>query len=114
MIRLGNAAHFTPHERDEFREIGLDLGKVRHQDDIEQEVSRWASTLADERFDRGTPWRRTYRRGRKRWHKYGTGVKARRVAISQDHIGIGAGSRNRTHDQRFTKPLLYQLSYAGA
>jgi hypothetical protein len=26
---------------------------------------------------------------------------------------IGAGSRNRTHDQRFTKPLLYQLSYAG-
>ena len=26
----------------------------------------------------------------------------------------GAGSRNRTHDQRFTKPLLYQLSYAGA
>jgi hypothetical protein len=25
----------------------------------------------------------------------------------------GAGSRNRTHDQRFTKPLLYQLSYAG-
>ena len=25
-----------------------------------------------------------------------------------------AGSRNRTHDQRFTKPLLYQLSYAGA
>jgi hypothetical protein len=27
---------------------------------------------------------------------------------------FGAGSRNRTHDQRFTKPLLYQLSYAGA
>jgi hypothetical protein len=26
---------------------------------------------------------------------------------------FGAGSRNRTHDQRFTKPLLYQLSYAG-
>jgi hypothetical protein len=26
---------------------------------------------------------------------------------------LGAGSRNRTHDQRFTKPLLYQLSYAG-
>jgi hypothetical protein len=26
---------------------------------------------------------------------------------------VGAGSRNRTHDQRFTKPLLYQLSYAG-
>jgi hypothetical protein len=27
------------------------LSKVRHQDDIEQEVSRWANTLADERFD---------------------------------------------------------------
>jgi hypothetical protein len=37
-----------------------------------------------------------------------------RVAISNNHVGIGAGSRNRTHDQRFTKPLLYQLSYAGA
>ena len=24
-----------------------------------------------------------------------------------------AGSRDRTHDLRFTKPLLYQLSYAG-
>ena len=38
----------------------------------------------------------------------------RQVAISQNRVGIGAGSRNRTHDQRFTKPLLYQLSYAGA
>ena len=28
-------------------------------------------------------------------------------------LEFGAGSRNRTHDQRFTKPLLYQLSYAG-
>jgi hypothetical protein len=27
------------------------LSKVRHQNDIEQEVSRWANTLADERFD---------------------------------------------------------------
>ena len=25
----------------------------------------------------------------------------------------GAGARNRTRDLRFTKPLLYQLSYAG-
>ena len=32
-------------------EIGLDMSKVRHQDDIEQEVSRWVDTLADERFD---------------------------------------------------------------
>ena len=26
---------------------------------------------------------------------------------------IGAPGRNRTRDQRFTKPLLYQLSYKG-
>ena len=28
-------------------------------------------------------------------------------------VQSGAGSRSRTHDLRFTKPLLYQLSYAG-
>ena len=27
--------------------------------------------------------------------------------------GSGAGARTRTADLRFTKPLLYQLSYAG-
>jgi hypothetical protein len=31
-------------EVEEFRQIGLDLSKVRHQDDIEQDVSRWANT----------------------------------------------------------------------
>jgi hypothetical protein len=51
MIRSGNSARFTPTEVEEFRQIGLDLSKVRHQDDIEREVSRWAHTLADERFD---------------------------------------------------------------
>ena len=51
MIRSDNAARFTPTEVEEFREIGLDLGDVRHQNDIEQEVNRWAHTLADERFD---------------------------------------------------------------
>jgi hypothetical protein len=51
MIRSGTSARFTPTEVEEFRQIGLDLSKVRHQDDIEQEVSRWANTLADERFD---------------------------------------------------------------
>ena len=51
MIRSGNSARFTPTEVEEFRQIGLDLGDVRHQNDIEQEVSRWAHTLADERFD---------------------------------------------------------------
>jgi murein DD-endopeptidase MepM/ murein hydrolase activator NlpD len=51
MIRSGNSARFTPTEVEEFRQIGLDLGDVRHQNDIEQEVSRWAHTLADDRFD---------------------------------------------------------------
>ena len=51
MIRSGNSARFTPTEVEEFRQIGLDLGDVRHQNDIEQEVSRWAHILADERFD---------------------------------------------------------------
>ena len=50
MIRSGNSARFTPTEVEEFRQIGLDLADVRHQNDIEQEVSRWAHTLADERF----------------------------------------------------------------
>ena len=31
--------------------VTLRTGKVRHQDDIEQEVSRWAHTLTGERFD---------------------------------------------------------------
>jgi hypothetical protein len=51
MIRSGASTRFTPTELEEFRQIGLDLSKVRHQDDIEKEVSRWANTLADERFD---------------------------------------------------------------
>ncbi len=51
MIRLGNLARFTPHEVDEFRQVGLDMGDVKHQEDIEQELSRWAHILADERFD---------------------------------------------------------------
>ena len=50
MVRSGTSARFTPTEVEEFRQIGLDLSKVRHQD-VEQEVSRWANTLADERFD---------------------------------------------------------------
>ncbi len=50
MIRLGNSARFTPHEVGEFRKIGLDMGNVKHQEDIEQELSRWAHILADERF----------------------------------------------------------------
>ena len=51
MIRLGNSVCFTPNEVEEFRQVGLDFGSVECQNDIEQEVSRWAHTLADERFD---------------------------------------------------------------
>ena len=51
MIESGTLARFTPTEVEEFRQIGLDLSKVRHQGDTEQDVSRWANTLVDERFD---------------------------------------------------------------
>ena len=51
MIRSGNSARFTPTEGEEFRQIGLELGDAKCQNDIEQEVSRWAHTLADERFE---------------------------------------------------------------
>jgi hypothetical protein len=51
MIRLGDSARFTPTEVEEFRHIGLDFGDVKHQGDIEQEVNRWAHTIADERFE---------------------------------------------------------------
>ena len=50
MIRSGNSARFTPTEVEEFRQVGLDLGAVKSQNDVEQEVSWWAYTLADERF----------------------------------------------------------------
>ena len=51
MIRSDNSTRFTPTEVEEFRQVGLDMGDVECQNDIEQEVSRWAHTLADERFD---------------------------------------------------------------
>jgi hypothetical protein len=51
MIRSGNSVRFTHNEVEEFRQVGLDLSNVEGQDDIEQEVSRWAHTLADERFE---------------------------------------------------------------
>jgi hypothetical protein len=51
MIESGTLARFTPNEVEEFRQIGLDFSKIRHQDEIEREVSRWANILADERFD---------------------------------------------------------------
>ena len=51
MIRAGDAVRFTRGEVDEFRRVGLDLTGVKRRNDIKQEVSRWAHTLADERFD---------------------------------------------------------------
>ena len=51
MIRSGRAARFTPTEVESFRQVGLELGDAKCQAGIEQEVSRWAHTLADERFD---------------------------------------------------------------
>jgi hypothetical protein len=50
MIRSADSVRFTPSEVEEFRQVGLHLSDVDCQNDIEQEVSRWAHTLADERF----------------------------------------------------------------
>jgi hypothetical protein len=49
MIRLGRRARFTVQEVDEFRQVGLDVSSVKHQKDIEQELTRWARALSDER-----------------------------------------------------------------
>lgn|ERR1022692_5227088 len=51
MIRSGNSTRFTAHEVGELRRIGLDLANVKCQDDLDAELTRWAHTLADERFD---------------------------------------------------------------
>lgn len=51
MIRSGNSIRFTPHEVDEFRKVGLDMVDVKRQSDIDAELTRWAHTLAYERFD---------------------------------------------------------------
>ncbi len=51
MIRLGNLKRFSPHEVRELRQVGLDLTDVRCQNDLDAELTRWAHTLADERFD---------------------------------------------------------------
>lgn len=51
MIRSGNSARFTALEVSEFRQVGLDLADVKCQNDLDVELSRWAYTLAVERFD---------------------------------------------------------------
>jgi hypothetical protein len=51
MIRSGNLTRFTAREVHELRQVGLDLANVKCQNDLDAEVTRWAHTLADERFD---------------------------------------------------------------
>ncbi|QDL38542.1 hypothetical protein [Rhodoferax sediminis] len=51
MLRAGNAVRFTPNEVEDYRSLGIDFAGTRTQDDIEQALSRWAQTLADERPD---------------------------------------------------------------
>lgn len=51
MIRSGNSTRFTPHEVSELRQVGLDLAHVKCQHDLDAELTRWAQTLAYERFD---------------------------------------------------------------
>jgi hypothetical protein len=51
MIRSGHSTRFTPHEVSELRQVGLNLADVKSQRDIDAELTRWAHTVADERFD---------------------------------------------------------------
>jgi len=51
MIRSGNSTRFTPLEVSELRQVGLDLANVKCQNDLDVELTRWAHTLADKRFD---------------------------------------------------------------
>ena len=59
------------------------------------------------------PWARKQLQCRLRAHGDAGPSSGADVDALFEGCGVGAGSRNRTHDQRFTKPLLYQLSYAG-
>lgn len=49
MLRAGHSLRFTPAEVEVFRKIGLDIGGARTQDDLDQALAQWASTLAEER-----------------------------------------------------------------
>ena len=51
MIKSGNSTRFTPHEVSELRQVGLDLANVKCQNDLDAALTRWADTLAHERFD---------------------------------------------------------------
>lgn len=49
MLRAGHLLRFTPAEIEGFRKLGLDVGGARTQDDLDQALAQWASTLAEER-----------------------------------------------------------------
>ena len=49
MLRAGKALRFTPAEVATYRSLGIDFDGARTQDDIDQALVAWASTLADER-----------------------------------------------------------------
>ena len=51
MLRAGKALRFTPAEVATYRSLGIDFDGARTQDDIDQALAAWASTLADERPD---------------------------------------------------------------
>lgn len=49
MLRAGHSLRFTPAEVEEYRKLGLDVGGARTQDDLDQVLTQWAATLAEER-----------------------------------------------------------------
>jgi len=51
MLRAGKALRFTPDEVATYRSLGIDFDGARTQDDIDQALTAWAGTLADERPD---------------------------------------------------------------
>lgn len=51
MLRAGQALRFTPDEVATNRSLGIDFDGARTQDDIDQALTAWAGTLADERPD---------------------------------------------------------------
>ena len=51
MLRYGQSIRFASHELEELGSIGLDLGDVKNQRKLEQELGRWAELVARERLD---------------------------------------------------------------
>jgi acyl-CoA reductase-like NAD-dependent aldehyde dehydrogenase len=49
MLRAGHSLRFTPTDIEELRKLGLDVDGARTQDDLDQALTQWAGTLAEER-----------------------------------------------------------------